>query len=350
MWRALNRTARDLVPSVRHCGKTLQSTVTVHLTTGAKTPCAGLSQCKNRWFCTYCSPVWRSLQARISATKIERALADDGYAWLVVLTISHRPEQSLEEVLTSLQLAWTRTYRRNRHLRHIGWEKWLDVVLDGDSGPHPHYNVLVVSPDPTAAHTMRTAWLAAARSTGLRASEQHAVHITPLIPQHADSATAYASKAGNACFEAADNFYKRSKAGSLPLQLLKAEHLSPDPQRRAIIANAARELKGRKAVTRNDLWRLLPGPEDIDEDADITDHTDRSDWTPASLNDIAAVPVPKRTDMLSVVIAATDWRSNRIALENLLDRHDATPDTPAFHTALRIAAICDCTYLIPPEP
>lgn len=347
MQRALNRIARELIPSVRHCGKTLQSTITVHLTTGAKTPVEGLTQCKNRWFCTYCSPVWRSLQARISATKIERALADGQHAWLVTLTISHRPEQSLNEVLTSLQLAWKRTRVR---LGHLAWEKWLDVVLGGPSGPHPHYNVLIVSVDPTAAHAMRTAWLAAARSAGLRASEQHAVHIKPLTPEHAEDATGYASKASVACFEAADNFYKRSKAGSLPLELLEAERLSPDPQRRAIIANAARDLKGRKAVTRSDAWRRLDGPEDIDEDADITDHTDRSDWTFNSLEDIAALPVPKRPDTISVVIAATDWRSNRIALENLLDRHDATPDTPAFHTALRIAAICNCTYIIPPEP
>ena len=107
-----------------------------------------LRQCRNRFFCVYCSLVGRLALATRWQEVAEYLQYQGHYLALTVLTMPHTPDDTMADQYNHLQAAWRRLTTKSRgltplercHIKH--WARALDVMIGGKHGPHLHLNVL----------------------------------------------------------------------------------------------------------------------------------------------------------------------------------------------------------------
>lgn len=221
-----------------------------------------LTQCRNRWWCPYCSMTWRHLKAQETAAVVRHLMAQGHRMAYTSMTMPHQSHQSLAELLTRLTTAWRHVTkqagRRPSMLRTVGAHYWLriiDLPVAGLNGPHPHFEVIhTIHPDaiidqggkrfgvrdprdPTQAHLLGLGWAqglkVALTMADLEALPGHLTSTQEVLPDTLAGLTDYAFKADKAGYEAWDQVHKSATHSIRPIRLLATYAHTANPTARA---------------------------------------------------------------------------------------------------------------------
>jgi hypothetical protein len=237
--------------------------------------------CKLAWVCPMCG----AAHARVNQNVIERSirgwksLGPENRAALMTLTVRHRSEQSLDELLSVLLRAFTLMMNsrfagacRDRGA-YFGYIRAVEITWSPQSGWHPHVHALVLTSDMSALEAawssrtdkrgqrqgFREEWVKAVK----RASVERQVSrpVTPIARRQdlreadlndAGQLAGYVTKDGVRWSVAAELSRADVKAGRVrslaPLQLLLAAG-EGDPDKRALWREYVRATKGVQRIS-----------------------------------------------------------------------------------------------------
>lgn len=284
----------DHPASVRKCGEPIGSMLPM-VQDGPRTRLLGLVQCRNRFVDPYCSGWFRVALAASTARVLKARMAQGEQAAMVVLTVHHQAGDSLAAVLGWVNQSWS-FLTRMRGWRNAGfdWIRFLDVVVGGPNGPHPHLNIMIVGDSSIAmleqwlVHDKRWVQAVCKYLPSARVRENAAAlarfgcRVVPVADDaddddpgglcSADNLSRYASRAvEQSAFEAVDHKYKQPGSGHSLMEYACAAHMG-DAVAGRMLRESASDLCGRRSWTCSAGWRKvaadLPLLEDDAADAD----------------------------------------------------------------------------------
>lgn len=265
-------------PAIYNCGKPLgPSDVLVNARSDiGRATIANVQTCGCIWTCPEC--MWR-YRTRIAAEvhqAVEAHAGAGGGFYLVTLTIPHKRDDGLEEMLDLISEGWRTiaSHRRWKDLRkaleYLGYVKALEITHGVVNGWHPHSHMLLFCGGGATAEmaeevrrTILELWSSfLARKGWPLPDSTHGVDVKPVGKDWQTDAAAYVAKITGGLDGLAEEVSrldsKDGRRGSVtPLQLLE------DERGYRLWAEYARATKGRRAVwfSRGLRERLGMGPQ-----------------------------------------------------------------------------------------